>query len=224
MYGFGYLHDSNTTYYVFDFSGKVILYDENWSYLTYYNFTGIFNMIAINNSLYLTAYGYIMKTDKYLNVILQTPCSGNNVGIYYDWPNNCIYVVNYDQNIIYIFDLNLILIDSIPVSGYSMPWSVQMFNNELYVGTSTDILVIANKTIIRTFNGCNGVSTWVTSIYFDQNGYMANCCVGSSAVYLYSPNGTYLGKSIATALPFFVTFDTKGRFIVASQAAIRIFN
>jgi hypothetical protein len=61
------------------------------------------------------------------------------------------------------------------------------------------ILVIQNKQIINNYNnGYNGISDYVTSIIFDQSGYMATSCMDSHKLYFHK-NLTYTGKSISTS-------------------------
>ena len=56
LVGFGYLVDTNTTYYALDWSGnKIIIFDSNWKYLTFKILNRPAFMITVNNSLYITA-------------------------------------------------------------------------------------------------------------------------------------------------------------------------
>ena len=77
----------------------------------------------------------------------------------------------------------------------------------MYVGCSfpPSIIVIENKKILNTFNGCNGVlNGGVYSIVFDESGYMATACLdpyrlsNPDKVYLFDNNLSYTGKSIST--------------------------
>ena len=79
---------------------------------------------------------------------------------------------------------------------------------------------------MKQFNGCNGNSVLLESILFDPNGYMATACNDpTNKLYLFSPSGSYTGKSITTTYaPRYIGFDSKGRFILISWYQINIYN
>ena len=89
------------------------------------------------------------------------------------------------------------------------------------------ILVIENKQIINTLNGCGGISYYipVTSIIFDQSGYMAKGCVNNNNIlYLYNNNLSLTGINKSAAdFPHSIEFDSKGRFIVLSNSQISLY-
>ena len=87
------------------------------------------------------------------------------------------------------------------------------------------ILVYKNEILINQFNGCNGNSDFLSYLLFDANGYMAASCYDLNKLYLFSPDNSFTGKSIATpSFPSYVGFDSKGRFIQISYRQISIFN
>ena len=107
------------------------------------------------------------------------------------------------------------------------PWSITAYNNQLIVGTSNGkILTIVNKTIINSFNGCNGNSAGITSIIFDNYGYMATSCDNPvNRVFLYYSNGSFTSKSISTpSRPFVIGFDSKNKFYILSMNQISFYN
>ncbi len=107
------------------------------------------------------------------------------------------------------------------------PWSITAYNNQLIVGTSNrKILTIVNKTIINSFNGCNGNTPALTSIIFDDYGYMATCCDNSvNRVFFYYSNGKFTGKNISTpSRPSKIGFDSKNRFYIFSMTQISLYN
>ena len=72
------------------------------------------------------------------------------------------------------------------------------------------IVVYQNEIIINQFNGCNGDSAYLNSILFDQTGYLATIYVNSNKLYLFSPNGSFTGKSLTTPdFPYYIGFDLK---------------
>ena len=86
--------------------------------------------------------------------------------------------------------------------------------------TISPTLVIENQQIINTFDGCD----FVTSIIFDQSGYMATSCYGQRKLYLYDNNLSYTGKSISIDYDALtIAFDSKGRFVVVSSDQISIY-
>ena len=224
LVGFGYLVDTNITYYALDWTGnKIIIYDKNWQYLTFKIFTRPTYMITVNNSLYISGDNSVYKTDKYLNITGQSATACYR-GLFYNSKSNTIFVAGYYKYTIDVFDLNLNLVDSIPTTTYQ-PYSVQGYKNYIYVGTmSGHLLVIENKVIIQTATVCAG--TQPTAIIIDNFGFMAlGCYYKNSAQLYYSSNVSYTGFSFTyTVNPYFVNFDSNGRFIVISPSQINIYN
>ena len=225
LVGFGYLVDSNTTHYVLDWSGnKIIIFDENWQYLTFQSFNNPAFMISVNNGLYISANNFIYKTDKYLNKTNQYySASAGYRGLYFNSTNNTITVTDYQNKKIDTFYLNLSLVDSIPTPTYQ-PYSMQGYRNYIYVGTlSGHLLVIENRAILRILNVCNP-NIYLTSILIDHFGYMSLSCVHDKKAYLYySSNSSYTGMSLTyTVSPWYLNFDSNGRFVLISPYQIDI--
>ena len=64
---------------------------------------------------------------------------------------------------------------------------------------------------------CGEIYDYITSIIFDQSGYIATNCYTSSKLYLHNNNLTYTGKSISTSeYPNSMAFDSKDRLVVFS--------
>ena len=107
------------------------------------------------------------------------------------------------------------------------PRSITISSNQLYVGTRGGIILrYQNEILVNQFNGCNGNDVTVTSILFDPNGYIAITCeYPTNKLYLFSPNGSFTGKSITTPIyPSYIGFDSKGHFIQISWLQISIYN
>ena len=136
-----------------------------------------------------------------------------------------IYVVARNLREIQVFNLNLSLIRPLSTPTH-LPYSITESSNELYVGTWEGIIIVnQNEGIINKFIGCGGNSDFITSILFDPNGYMVNSCYLSNKLYLFSPNGSFTGKSITTPVnPSYIGFDSEGRFIQISQYQISIYD
>ena len=225
LVGFGYLVDSNTTYYALDWSAnRIIIFDSNWQYLTFKSLTYPAYMITVNNSLYIAAKNFIYKTDKYLNITKQyNSTSAGYHGLYYNSSGNTIYVAGYYKYAIDVFDLNLNLVDSISTSTFT-PYSLQGYKNYIYVGTGTgELIVIENKIIKQTVTVCT--VTLLSSIQIDNFGYMALSCYSDKMTYLYySSNVSYTGMSMAYSVyPYLTNFDSNGRFVVISPSQIDIY-
>ena len=205
-----FLDKGRTFYYVLDWSGnKVLRYDDNWNFIEYKNYSYPFHMIVVNTSIYIIG-EYIYKTDKYLNFIKSGGNRGSIRGIYYNQEDNNIYVAMClnDVKRIDILNLGLKSVDYIDLSPYltgnDNTYSIQGYNGYLYVGSYSGVLIILkNKRFIEMFNVCDQCP--VTSIFFDQFGYMV------AAGYLFYPNKTYTGKSLYVRD---INFDSKGRLVV----------
>ena len=225
--GFGYINNINATfYYILGIgNGKIVVFDEYWNYLRFIQLGGSENMITIKNVLYITGNNYILNTDAYLNVIKQYNATGYNLyGIYYNTTSNKIYVSSTANNTILIFSTDLILLDFFNISTYS-PTILQGFNNQLFVGTSSTgrILVIVNKSVINIVY--LGFNSYITSIIFDDYGYMTVGYYGYTFLNLYFPNMSYTGMRIQSFLhPTDLKFDSLNRLVVITQSQIYVLN
>ena len=225
--GFGMFNSVNTSYYIADYSNnRVYKLSDTWEYVSFKYFREPTYIRAISNVLYIIAVSYIYKTDNNLNVLKQYNITGTRYyqGIYYNPHDTLIYISSISANAILVFDLNLSLNDSISTSNYD-PYAIVCFDSQLYVGTSNGlVLVIANKIIIRTFNGCLGNSGFLMYIIFDQFGYMVTTCQTPNKIYLYNSNGIYAGKNLSTASsPYYTEFDSIGRFVIVTGNHVRLY-
>ena len=206
----------------------VYILNDHWSFIASKFFNSPINMISIDNSLYMTGYYNVWKVDQDLNILRNYNPGGFPLyfGISYNPSNGFIYVASFYLDEIQLFSLHLTLIRRFSTSPHG-PWSITVSSNELYVGTYEGmILVYQNESLINKFSGCNGNSAPLTSILFDVTGYMATTCYSpTNKLYLFSPNGSFTGKRLASPLyPEYIGFDSKGRFIQISVNQISIYN
>ena len=231
--GFGMYSSSGTVYYYLMDIGayKVFILNDQWSFISAKVFTRPAFMISIDNSLYMIGDDNVWKLDKDLNILINYNPSGTPFyrGISYNPSNGFIYVIPVNLNEIQVFNLDLTLIRSISTSPH-YTHTITFSSNQLYVGTYEGIILVyiffyQNEILIRQqFNGCDGNSGLIPSILFDPNGYMATSCYESNKLYLFSPNGSFTGKSITTPYrPTHIGFDSKGRFIQISSNQISIY-
>jgi hypothetical protein len=217
----------NSTLYLMDYSSnKILIFDENWVYLSKTTFNSPAYMVISGYYLYISTDTKIFKTDQYLNTLAQYNGSAASMyrGIYYNSIDDMIYVANYAKSRIEVLDTNLNLFDTINLSY--KPFSIKGLNNKILVGDSTNgvLLTIENKLITDVFDACNGENSLVSSIILDQFGYMATSCFNSYS-YLYLTNGTFTGLTIPTqAYPYQINFDQNGKFIIISDFKISIYN
>ena len=231
-----YSSPSETYYYVMDYFGIVYILNDDWQFISFKNFTNSLYMISINNSLYMSGSYDVWKVDKDLTVLInynynQAGSNAKYLGISYNPSNSLIYVAASMLNEIHVFNLNLKLLRRFSTSSmFSMfssyyPWSITVSSNQLYVGLNKGIiLVFQNEIFINQFDGCNGDNVLLSSILFDQNGYMATSCYSNKS-YLFSPSGSFTGKYLT--IPRFaryIGFDSKDRFILTSIHQIVIYN
>ena len=123
-------------------------------------------------------------------------------------------------NEIQVFNLNLSLI-----RRFSKKTTYTILNHRI---SKQIMLVYQNEIIINQFNGCNGNSDVLTSILLDQNGYMVTSCANlttKTKLYLNFQNGSFKGQSLTTpSTPYYIGFDSKGRFIQISNKQISIYD
>ncbi len=227
--GFGFYSSCNASYYVMDSSaGRVYNLNDDWSYVSYKDFTNPAHMITIENSIYMTGNTNIWKLDKDLNILIQYNSIGGTSyrGIYYNSSICFIYVAPSNLQEIHVFDINLLFNHSISVAPHK-PYSITEYNNNMYIGTeNSTIVIIQNEVITNQFNGCNGAFVELNSILFDKYGYMATICsYPTNILYLFNIDGTYTGTSLPTPVkPRYIGFDSTGRFVLISKSQVIIYN
>jgi hypothetical protein len=217
--------DFNTSYYVADSTtGNVFLLNDNYGYITKKPFSNPSYIVNVNSSLYITGDSNIWKTDKHLNILTTYTSTtiANYRGIFFNCTEGLIYGAPYAYTYFQVFDLNLALHDNISVSPHN-PRSFAEYNNELYVGTNVNlVLVLVNKSIIRSFTACS--SAVISSMIFDKFGLMVIACRENNLVKLFHSNGTYTTKNLATTLNVLnVRFDTKGHFVISLSTQLNIY-
>jgi hypothetical protein len=227
--GFAKFTPSNSYYYVSDWNlNKIFILTESWSFVSSKDFFKPVYFTTIGSSLYVVGQTNIWKLDQYLNILIQYNATGTApvyLGIYYNSTNNFIYTTPITFSAIHVFNLTLSFNHQFSISPYK-PYSITDYNNQIYVGTTIGtILVIENEMILQTFNGCNGNSVWLTYILFDNCGLMATSCKTINHLYLYYPNGTYVGKNLtAPTEPRYMGYDSNGEFVQISYPQISIYN
>ena len=226
--GFGMYSSSDTVYYyVMDLGAwKVYNLNDEWEFITFKTFTYPIKMISISSALYLTGYFNVWKVDKDLNILIEYNPGDKPyyLGIRHNPLNNLICVLARNLYEIRVFNLDLTLIRRFSTSSHE-PWSITESSNKLYVGTRRGIIfVYQNEIIIKQFNGCDENIAGLSSLLFDQNGYMVSSCSKTNNLYLFSPNGSFTGKSLITPIDSeYIGFDSKGRFIQISENQISIY-
>ena len=181
------------------------------------------HLMTINNQLYISGYNNVWLTDKYLNVIQQYNSVNTSLaGICFNSTNNTIYVADSDNYIITMLSLNLTLVGSFSTYSY-LPWELQIYNNQLYVGTSTGvILVMVNQIIQNIISTCS--FGWVEGIQFDQYGLMAASCYNINTTKILFANGSDTNNNYAVENPTFTSFDSKGRIVLLLEYLIQIYH
>ena len=228
LQGFSILESANSTYYyVCDYQkSKIYMFDDNWTYISYRNYSAPAYIAIVGSNLYITGDADIYKTNGNLDLLDHVYVSTWPWyrGIYYNSTNNLLYTAPCKPNInaIHVYDLDLNLNDSIAIPSYTL-FSIAGYNDQLYVGTySSVVLVIENKAIIQTLHINNGNMYKLTSIFFDSNGYMA-ITSSENQIYLVYPNGTYVSLQTPNE-PFSFGYDTKGNFVLLSTHQINLYN
>lgn len=207
-------------YYVTDFGlNKIIVFDSDWQFKFYVDSPNPMYVKSIKDQIYVTATGYFTIYDNYLNTTQQIP-KLNLKGIDYNAATDEFTVAETLNTRITTYPTSLsgsTIVDLTPFTAFS----VALYNGDYYVGTqSSQIIVVRGSVVIKNYNNvCAGFTTTVTSICFDQFGYMLISCHDNKAVFLYHSNGTYTGLMFnTTGKPQSIRYDSKGRLIVINQA------
>jgi hypothetical protein len=84
------------------------------------------------------------------------------------------------------------------------------------------VLVVVNKTIIRSFAAC--LNDFISSMFLDKFGLMAIACRDHKIIKLFHSNGTYTTKNMVTSVDVLnAQFDSKGRFVMSLTTGLRIY-
>jgi hypothetical protein len=79
------------------------------------------------------------------------------------------------------------------------------------------VLVVVNKTIIRSFAAC--LNDFISSMFLDKFGLMAIACRDEYT------NGTYTTKIFSYSVEVYdVQFNSKGHFVVSLKTGLRIYS
>ena len=207
-------------YYVMNYYKRnIIVYNEYWEYQrtitlssTEYPINGPTFSININGSIFVTGNNVINKYDKYFNLTKKISFSGSHRGIYFNPSNQMIYVAQYDQNKISIFDMNLNLNSSVTTN--SNPWFITSSEGQMVVGDNSNgkIYLYQGNLIINTVS--TQCTNRVSSILFDNYNHILVLCETNSNLYIYHVNGSFTGLSMSTCTqPLFMNFDSNNRFV-----------
>ena len=205
--------------YIADFNNNhIILFDADWNYLKHIYHWAPSYIETTNDAFYVSSQDLVCKYN--IDLVQQQCISVGNVDdMFYDAENDLIIMTRW--NSIRAIRPDMTTAYDIPISDF--PWGLEKRGNKLYISTNTNKIMVIdldNNNAVTTYNNiCPGQST-VTSILFDNHGYVAVACLEERKLYLYNDQIVYQNKSIETsAEPFTFKFDTKGRFIVTSRAS-----
>ena len=110
-------------------------------------------------------------------------------------------------------------------TGSYSPWSLASYSNIIYAGDQNTgtVMVIKNNVINQyiSISECN--KSWLTSIYFDQNGYMALTCSVQDQLVLYNNNIYTNLFEVTQPYPMLSTVDSKGRFLIITETEFDIY-
>ena len=158
---------------------------------------------------------------KYNTTLVEQACIqvGNVDDMFYDADNDVIIITRSNTIRAIRPDLTTAYEFSIP----AFPWGIEKRGDKLYVTTDNNkilIIDLANNNAMTSYDNVCPDSQTVTSILFDNFGYMAIACLYENKLYLYNDQGVYQNKYIDTSSqPFTFKFDSKGRFIVTSRSS-----
>lgn len=126
---------------------------------------------------------------------------------------------------IFIVNKTLHVVPSQQLKTNSRLRTVSGYNDTIYFGTFTNIILAVdnNITILKKIsNICK--TGYISSIVFDDSGNMLVSCFSDQVLYLYYANLTYSEYYLNTTVnPRFAKIDSKGRLIVGGENGIEIF-
>lgn len=152
--------------------------------------------------------------------------SSNYQWLAYYTTTNQFYLTNIGSgyNRVDIFTYGLAYVSNIAVSG-GVGQGISFYNNLMYIpNTSGQVQIIdpSNSNLVNTVTISQCVGT-LGQITFDGSGNYAVACFSSGKVVLYSASNVYLNTLITDSEPQVAILDDVGRFVVATNAALDIF-
>ena len=155
--------DNTTTYYILgELDSVVIAFNQNWIFIRTYNSpdSWCYCLKYVLGYFYITSGYKLYKTDSKFNVISSNTEGSAGAGktnyyyrgIYYDDIISVLYVVSWHYECIDVFNTSLSFLYKISLAGYSTPYSINKFKGNLYVGASSEILVVQNGTVSKIYN------------------------------------------------------------------------
>ncbi len=218
------------TYYAVDFTSvsRVVVFDQNWVYQrnTVLPYSSSFTLKYINGNFYFTSDPSFYRTGtNFISNAAYAP--GGNFAFrqfFFDSNSQLFYVAPITTSSIHLFDLNCVYKRSIIINH--VPFSLNIFNDNIYVGTTGNQILVVSKSTEKVINQVNCLcsSNWLYSITIDIFGFMA-ISAGNNAICLFDRTSvTYLNSFFASPTTAFVTaILPNGRFVVMATNSLDIY-
>ena len=147
-------------------------------------------------------------------------CLVNTRGADFDKTNNVLYVAEFYQSLIHVFDSDLARLRIISVSPFSV-CSVHYHNGIVYAGSSGNVILIINSTsysMVNIIAPCP-VSWWIDSFETYNNNFLFYNCAKSSRINIhFLSNHTFFQYITTFSAAFAVHTDDEIRILVGSSA------
>jgi hypothetical protein len=224
---FNYICTSFNGYFVIDYGqSEIIEFNQNFSFVSSYYLTNARFIITVNNSntieIYVSSYYGVYKFNIALTPIEYYYHSYKQYsGIYYNQTGDYILVCSDPYYIEFLRRDDLTFIKYISTKPY-LPTDIREYNGILFVGTTTNIVLLIKDEIISSLFNTTCFS--ITSLAIDAFGNIAVIC--SQYIHLYSTNGTYLNVTWTSPIGNItsIDFDGFGNFVVTAYDGIHIFH
>ena len=221
--------DATQTYnYFLDFGTSSYLYKTSSTW-TYVNKLGTFtrgSSLAISSSYLWVGGAYIYQVSLSSFTIVSTSTnSANWVAVYYNPTTANLFTIEYNTNFIvqYSQDVQTAINSYSFGSSNGKPFSLNGYNNVMYVGTLTSKLYSLSNTGTFTLlgTGCNGAATGIYAMTFDNAGNMLQTCGGANAIYVYNGASytTYANIQLTVANLYFAGYDQNNHLIVMTLSS-----
>ena len=208
---------NKTIYYVASYD-KICMFNDNWDFIGYRNFSYVYIILAVKDNIYISRSSGIVKTDRNLNSIDFFNNFDTFGSMYFSSTNNLLYIARYQS--ILILDLNLKLKGTIYYSDID---TIFEYKNKIYASQNNKVFALVNNSLVKSFeldHYCGPVKL------SDQFGYMLSTCYfQGDYLYLLYPNGTNSMRSLKFKESIrYVGFDSKGNLICLTDFEIVLFS
>jgi hypothetical protein len=184
-------------------------------------------MKYVNGYYYFSSDSYFYRTDSNFN-LNASYAPGAFFGFrqfFFDSNSQLFYIAPFATNTILLFDMNCNYKRSISLQNY-YPYGLNIFNNNIYVGTTNNKILVVSKSTEKITNevNCTCSNDWLFSITIDLFGFMAISTASGVLCLFDSSSVSYTSFFFANRYdPYVTAVVPNGAFVVMATNSLNIY-